>query len=1158
LLYRLASHLEPVPREQLCFLFWPDLPETLARRNLSHLLTHLRRALPLPDLLNVSEDQVALDEQRVWSDGATFARLCGLPNARRSTLHKREEEVACALAQEAVELYRGPFLAGFSLPGSAEFESWVALERSTWEQLYLSVLAALIEERTAKGEYQAAIAYARRYLEADNLAEDIHRRLIELYAAVGDRSAALRQFECCVKVLERELGVSPLPETRAAYQAALEGRPPEPSFPAVKLAWTTLPGPEVPLVGREEALDGLRRAYARARSGRGGVVLISGEAGMGKSRLMQEFATALSGQALILTGASSPGAQTTPYQPIVEALRGLWTARDADVGGRGERSPSFPPLSSLSPVWLAEASRLLPELRTLYPDRSPAIASEPKEARLRLFEALCRLLFALAGPSTFPRATGPVILCLDDLHWADSATLDWLAYLGRELRDRPVLVIATYRSEEADMVAELRYTLARLGVLSELQLSGLDVPSVRRVVRYLLRAPLDVTLPLRTAEEEEGEGGEVALATRLQEATGGNPFFLLETLKALIEIGTPRGRLSEVGDLPLPDTVREAIERRLRLLSSRARQILEAGAILGPVFGFELVRRTAGRREMEAIDGLEELVARQLLVAEPAAYRFSHESTRRVVEANLSPIRRQLLHRRAGRALEGLAPDMVGALARHFEIARDVRKALHYYGLAAQKAEALFAWREAEEHQGRMLTLLEELDPAASRPDTRAQRARVLMARAAQRYLQGRLVERDADLAALAALAEAGNEALRMQALIHRARYLNLDARYEEALAVAGEGLALAESCNDVVARCALLNQIGFAHYFLGQPREALAALESALAAAPKADIEVRRHIVHTLGYVHFHLGDYERSLACQQTCYADHRTAGDYNGMAWAGLDIGSTYLERGQLTEARQYLLEHLDLARRIGARSAEAYGWSWLGYWELYAGRYLAALECFQQALSLQQEIRTEHGRVAAEVGTGLACYQLGKLAEARRWLKGAVERARPIGHLRRLTEALIGLGLLAIEAGRPPEADRCLREAVALARESECPKNLATALVGLARAERRAGNGGAALSHALEAVQVAQAVRLPACEAWAEMEAGLALLAQGEGEAALKHTARALALLPYAHEGWIGTEEVHLAQAQVLRALGRLEAADEHLRLAEAIVSEKGRS
>ena len=191
LLYRLAAGPQPVPREKLSYLLWPDTPEADARRNLRGLLTHLRRALPVPDLLLTSQEMVGLDPDRTWSDTVLFERLCTAsgPATQAEAL------------QQAADLYRGPFLSGFSLPGCPEFEMWATAERQIWERLYLEALATLVKERAAQGQYAAAIAYARRYLATDDLAEEIHRRLIELYTTIGDRSAALRQYEQCLTIL---------------------------------------------------------------------------------------------------------------------------------------------------------------------------------------------------------------------------------------------------------------------------------------------------------------------------------------------------------------------------------------------------------------------------------------------------------------------------------------------------------------------------------------------------------------------------------------------------------------------------------------------------------------------------------------------------------------------------------------------------------------------------------------------------------------------------------------------------------------------------------------------------------------------------------------------------------------------------------------------
>src|SRR5262245_2827703 len=203
LLYRLAAEPRVVPRAQLGLHFWPDLPDASARRNVTHLLTLLRRALPRSDLLLSDGEAVGLNPQAVWSDTTAFARLIGTVDRQRRP----------AALTEALDLYRGPFLDGFALPDCPEFEVWLDLERSAWERRVDDVLTAVVEAATVARDYAAAIATARRALARDELAEAMHRRLIALYAAVGDRVAAVRQYERCALVLERELGVAPLPET---------------------------------------------------------------------------------------------------------------------------------------------------------------------------------------------------------------------------------------------------------------------------------------------------------------------------------------------------------------------------------------------------------------------------------------------------------------------------------------------------------------------------------------------------------------------------------------------------------------------------------------------------------------------------------------------------------------------------------------------------------------------------------------------------------------------------------------------------------------------------------------------------------------------------------------------------------------------------------
>ncbi len=958
LLYRLATHLQPVPRERLCGLFWPDTGDSAARRNMSRLLTHLRRALPAPELLLTSNDHVGLDPRHTWSDTLAFERLCAALKE--------------GVSQQAVGLYRGSFLTGFSLPDSPEFEMWATLERESWERLYLKALAALIEEQAARGEHTAAIAHARRYLATDDLAEDIHRRLIELCAITGDRSAALRQFERCVAVLERELGVSPLPETRNVYQAILEGRLPSDIAPVSRLVWTTLPSLDVPLVGRERALRQLERVYSKVQLGRGGVVLISGEPGVGKSRLMQDFARLQSAGAgiharpLILAGAGYPDAQTMPYQPVVEALRPALSTLVGQPSG----------LSSSTfvgqPSGLPAMSRLIPELRDLYPDLPAPTPAEPDQSRARLFEELCQFILGLAvGPS-------PVLLCLDNLHWADNATLDWLAYLGRRLCDKRVLVIGTYRSAEADAVAGLRRGLARQGILSELQLQGLDEDAVLQLLSHLAHT-------LRTSRIQS----DAALAHRICRATGGNPFFLLETLRVLIESGEWPQDQASLQDLPLPDTIRDALEARVNRLSPQARQVLEAGAVLGQTFTFESVCLTAGRREMETMDGLDELVARQLLLEQPTAYRFRHEIVREAVYRNLSVWRRRLLHRRAGDALEKLRPDGVAALAWHFERAEEPGRAARYALQAGQAAKAVFAHVEGRAYFDRALTFLErECTYLRDQEDIVANQhlqVRALDERGWALRLLGEMEAYERDLEQVARLAELLGDRRTLAHLHWRRAYAHRwFCRYAEAQEAAQAGLRLSQAADDPLLEAVCWREVGRAARATGDYRRARVALDRALGLFVElGKIVYELHTLGNLSTLYCLLGEHEQAMNIARRALARCDEAGLPLERRLPLGDIGIAAAEAGDVDLARQYLLESLVIARQIEDRTQEILCLGHLGWLCVREERAAKALEHLQAALTLAESIasRTEQGwllsglskahHLAGDVERAIAC-------------------------------------------------------------------------------------------------------------------------------------------------------------------------------------------
>jgi predicted ATPase/DNA-binding SARP family transcriptional activator len=891
LLYRLAAEYRPASRGYLANFFWGDLPESAARRNLSRLLVYLARQLPAADILQIGENSIGLDPGRVWVDTRAFEQ-----HWEGWKLQQRCEEL-----QAAAALYRGLFLEGFSLTSNPEYDHWASLEVENWEQRYLKILRTLIDECAAQGHNSQAIDYARQYLQHNDLAEEVHCRLIELYATLGERSAALHQYEQCSITLERELGVRPTPETVSAYRAALNPKSAQEEHAVGLPGWTTLPGLSAPFIGRQEIMQQLEQSLRRAQEGRGKIVLLSGEAGIGKSRLMQEFTSRQRARTRVIRGTASPESSALPYQPLIEALRPLLSTPEI--------------FTRLPNAWLAEAARLLPELAELIRQPQPAMPMESGEARARIFEALCRIFFCLCeGGYT-------VVLCLDDLHWADATTLDYLAYLGRRLRRQRLLILGSYRSEENAKLSELRQILAHQADLSELPLPGLDDDETWRLMCSL----------------GEEDPANKALSIRLQQATGGNPFFILETLRALRERAKLPGRSSNPESFPIPHSVRQVVKSRLKVLHPNSRQVLEAGAVLGQAFDCEAVLVTAGRGEMEVLDGLDELVARQFLLESATGYQFCHAIVREAVYTDLGLWRRCRLHRRAGLALEKLRPGDSNALAWHYEQAGEPGKAAAYLLKAGQAVRQIFAHREARLCFDRALALLEmeakQLQNSPALADNQRLRIQALYERGWALRLLGQMDAYTKDLVEVARLVQALGDP-RTLAHLHWQEAYNHRwfCRYDEAREAAQKGVHYSQESGAPFLEAVCQRELGMAAREEGDFAEAQAGLEKAL------------QIFNTL----------------QNTTYQIH-TLGNLSTLAYRGQEperalalARQAAAELGDTEEALSELEESLSISKEIADRTQIIFCQGHLGYILMRAGQYEQALQHLQAALKLAQRI------------------------------------------------------------------------------------------------------------------------------------------------------------------------------------------------------------
>jgi len=668
----------PQPRHHLASLFWPDVLEGQARNNLRQMLHQLRHALPDADSFVYADTNTLR-----WSTDIPFSLdvaefELALARAESSSRWGDRNEQRRAL-EEAVEQYRGDLLPGC-------YEDWIEPERERLRQSMLQALSELVHLLEAQREYAAAIRHARAWVRHDPLAEDAYRALMHVLALSGDRAGALRAYHTCVTALRRELGVEPSPATRELHERLLtmESQPMPPAEHERLLAATPA------FVGRQHEWERLRAIWQRAAAGQPHVVLVSGEAGIGKSRLAEEFLTWAGRQGVVVARTRSYAAEgQLSLAPVTEWLR-----------SDGIR----PHLAQIDPIWLAEVARILPELSAEHRDlpRPEPIAEYGQ--RQRFFEALARAI--LAAPQ-------PLVLLLDDLQWCDQETLEWLHFLMRFDPLARLLVVGTARSEELPLHHPLRALLLHLGSaegMTEIALQPLDAAEVAHLAAQVTGRELDTGAVLRLFRETEGV-----------------PLFVVETMRAggpthdQPSSPTLADGSTALADQPsLPPRVYAVIAGRLARLSPPARELAGLAAAIGRAFTLDTLLRAGNGDEDGTVRALDELWNKRIVREQGAnSYDFSHDKLREVAYAEISPPQRRLLHRRIAQAVESAHADdldaVSGQIAAHYEQAGMVEQAIPYYQRAAAVAQRIYANDDAINLLSRALTLLESLPAGMKR-----------------------------------------------------------------------------------------------------------------------------------------------------------------------------------------------------------------------------------------------------------------------------------------------------------------------------------------------------------------------------------------------------------------------------------------------------------
>ena len=942
-------------RDAVAGLLWPDYDTEHARGALRRTLSTLNKAVG-PGWLAADRTTVGFAQSGFWLDVTRFEELVA---GCRDHGHPPTDACPACLAPlaEAARLHRGDFLAGFSLRDSTSFDDWQYFQAERLRRELAGTLERLAAAQIGQHRWDDAVDAARRWLALDPLHEPAHRQLMRIYSWSGRRGAALRQFQACQRVLEEELGVEPLEETVAVHEALQANRLPPPPDPvpapptssspssSAPVSGVPLPRPPVgdasapgaggppvvhtpqpvPLVGREGEWAALLAAYAGV-AGDGRLVVIEGEAGIGKTRLAAELAGhARSLGASVVSGRCYEEEAGVAYGPFIEGLRGVLAAGGpgaqvaaGDSPRMGSGAPGAARLDGVPRHWLAEARRLLPELVETHPGLPEPGPLDGPAAGRQFFEGVSQvLLAACAGPV-------PGLLVLDDLHWADEASLDVLAYLVHRLAGRPVLVVACWRSEQVPADARLRRLAAdarRTGQGSVLELGRLDAAGVAELVAAVAPA-------------------RAGAAGLLHQRTEGLPFLVLEYLAAV----------GDDGELPaaLPGGARDLLEARVRGVGDAARQLLGTAAVLGRSFDVDTARAASGRSDEEAVAALEELAARGL-VHEVAGdvYDFGHGLVRDLVYEQTSLARRRLLHRRVGEALaagaRGRRPQEppAASIARHLELGGAAAEAAGYHQQAGDQARAVFANREALGHYraavglghpdaaglhaaiGDLETLLGNYDAAlaaytaaagAATDDERwviEQRLGAVCARrgdwdAAERHLT----------AALAALGSGGAEGRRAGLAADRSLAAHRQGRSDAAQQLANDALDLAAESGDPDALARAHGMLGMLGAAGGDHDSARRHLEQSLALAEALpDPSARVAALNNLALAHRATGEVDLAVDYTRTALELCTRQGDRHREAALHNNLADLLHLAGQHTEAMDHLKQAVAIFAEVG---------------------------------------------------------------------------------------------------------------------------------------------------------------------------------------------------------------------------------------------------
>jgi predicted ATPase/DNA-binding SARP family transcriptional activator len=920
-------------RDTLATLLWPDNDQTRARAALRRTLSTLNKALDRKSL-NITRETVGIKHDTdLWVDVWEFHN-----RLQKTQNHAHPIEEGCPrclnLLAEAVDLYRDDFLAGFTLRDSPNFDDWQFFETEALRRDLANALERLSLTYASQGDFIDSLASAQRWLSLDKLHEPAHRTLMKIYTWTGRRNAAIRQYRQCVRILDDELGVSPLEETTDLYQAILENRLPSPTqrghsprkvqSPAIPLAES--PVMDYPIVGREKELADLLDVYSKLEAN-GEFFVIEGEAGIGKTRLGDEFCQHIKTQgSFTVSSQCYPGEGDLAYEPIIDSLRKS-IAKEQGLNR----------IKNLTPLWLSEAARLLPELASLHADLPLAPPLDSPGAQSRLYEAICQIMSSMANQNT------PAVFFFDDIHWADEATIGLLTYLVRRLAGRPLFILVTWRGDLVPTDHPLQQLLSdaqRSGYGKLLKLTRLNLSEVETLIQMAY-----------TNQDSMPPN----LAQMLYKESEGLPFFVTEYMSTF----AANKSTWEEDEWVMPRGVRNLLMTRLSPVNEAGLQLLQTAAVIGRSFDLSTIQATSGRSEEETIRALDDLLQVGLIreiqrkptdATTGFKYDFMHNKLRSLIYQETSLARRMLLHRRVAEALvlrtpKTELPTLAGRIARHYKNSGQPMEAAKYFKQAGEYAQSLFAnedaltnFREAlalgyedkvQIHQaiGDLFILMADYAEALASYETAASLAGSEALPMIEHKL-GTIHQRQGEWqlaschyqAALEGLADSNSSSLKARIYADWCLAAQESGDSDHARELIQQAISNAEISPDPLALAQVYNIFGILDRDQRNYKQAIKHLNMSLdIATADRDLSLQIAALNNLSLVHADQLDYDHAISLAQSGLDLCRQVGDLHHQAALENNLADYYHASGQQEKAMTHLKQAVVIFAEIGEDGA-----------------------------------------------------------------------------------------------------------------------------------------------------------------------------------------------------------------------------------------------